>query len=297
MVTITATDVVTADTISAAITLLPTPITVAVSPASVTLSGGQNQAFSAVVTGSSNTAVTWSTSLGTINSSGVYTAPMVSAATSGTVTATSAANNAIKATASIKVNPQTGVTFTTYGNGLKPLFFNGVNYNYLYGENLVTNVTTTTANGSVYVNPKGCTETFNVTTVTQHCTTTGSDSVNVSVTFSAPAAAPATTTAPGTNFGTLQADIQFTNNSATDTITQAMLSIMGVSIAQYNAAVSLASGINETNPIAYVNYQNGQFVIWANTVNPVDRHEPGLRLVLYLQKSAAAQQYSHPAKP
>ena len=52
-------------------------IAVSVSPESVTLGPGQQQSFKAIVTGTSNTAVSWSISpnYGTITPAGVYTAP------------------------------------------------------------------------------------------------------------------------------------------------------------------------------------------------------------------------------
>lgn len=55
---------------------------VAISPAVVTLAGGATQAFSATVsgTGSPSQAVTWSASAGTINPSGLFTAPTATGA-------------------------------------------------------------------------------------------------------------------------------------------------------------------------------------------------------------------------
>src|SRR5690242_20791997 len=58
-------------------------ITVAVSPPSATLSPGGTQLYTATVTGATDTSVTWSANnvqggnatVGTINSSGLYTAP------------------------------------------------------------------------------------------------------------------------------------------------------------------------------------------------------------------------------
>ena len=58
--------------------LLQEPLTVALNPSTpITLFGGQNQQFSATVTGASNTGVTWSISpvVGSINSAGLYVAP------------------------------------------------------------------------------------------------------------------------------------------------------------------------------------------------------------------------------
>src|SRR6185369_12108317 len=60
-------------------------VSVAISPASAALQIGGSQQFSVTVTGSSNTAVTWSATNGTISNSGLYTAP--SAAGTYTVTA------------------------------------------------------------------------------------------------------------------------------------------------------------------------------------------------------------------
>jgi hypothetical protein len=79
----------------------PGSVAVKVSPASANLQTGATQQFSATVTGSSNTAVTWTASGGTVNSSGLYTAP--SSAGSFTVTATSMADNTKSASAAITV--------------------------------------------------------------------------------------------------------------------------------------------------------------------------------------------------
>jgi hypothetical protein len=64
-------------------------ISVSLSPTSATLLSGQSQQFTATVTGSANTGVTWSATAGSISSSGLFTAPSVSANTTVTVTATS----------------------------------------------------------------------------------------------------------------------------------------------------------------------------------------------------------------
>ncbi len=85
----------------------PTPqlISVTVTPNSATVLPGQTQSFAAKVTGTSNNAVTWSVqepSGGTIDSSGLYTAPQN---TSGTfhVVATSQANSAAQGIAAVAV--------------------------------------------------------------------------------------------------------------------------------------------------------------------------------------------------
>ena len=95
---------------SAAVTVTastPTPtVSVSVSPASASLTTGGTQQFSATVTGSTNTAVTWSASGGQISSSGLFTAP--SSAGTFIVTATSAADTTQSASATVTVSaPQT----------------------------------------------------------------------------------------------------------------------------------------------------------------------------------------------
>jgi uncharacterized protein YjdB len=84
------------------------PVSITVNPLSATLSQGQTQQFTASVSGSANTSVTWklSAALGTITSNGLYTAPSsISSAQSVTVTATSVADPSKSASAVITLNP------------------------------------------------------------------------------------------------------------------------------------------------------------------------------------------------
>ena len=53
-------------------------ISVSISPTSATIPSGGTKQFTASVTGTTNTAVTWSASVGTVSTSGFYTAPTVS---------------------------------------------------------------------------------------------------------------------------------------------------------------------------------------------------------------------------
>lgn len=81
-------------------------VNISVSPATATIKAGTTQAFSASITGSKNTAVSWRVNQangGSITSAGVYTAPLV--AGTYTVTATSAADTKKSATATITVTP------------------------------------------------------------------------------------------------------------------------------------------------------------------------------------------------
>ena len=113
---VTVTAVASADsskTANAAVTVnpitAPPPITVTISPTTATLAASTSQQFSATVTGSSNTGVTWSvdgvaggnTTVGTVNSSGLYTAPP--SAGGHSVTATSVADSTKSASAAVAV--------------------------------------------------------------------------------------------------------------------------------------------------------------------------------------------------
>src|SRR5205807_2277321 len=53
----------------------PTQISISVSPGTASLQTGAQQQFTAMISGTSNTAVTWTASGGTITTSGLYTAP------------------------------------------------------------------------------------------------------------------------------------------------------------------------------------------------------------------------------
>ena len=125
-ITVTATSQAnTAATASATVTLTP-PISVSVSPATATLYASQTQQFSAAVSNTSNTAVTWSISpssgAGTISSSGLYTTPAsIGTQQTATVTASSQANTAATASATVTLSPAISVslsptTATLYGS-------------------------------------------------------------------------------------------------------------------------------------------------------------------------------------
>lgn len=88
---------------------------ISVGPTGVSLSAGATQQFTAAVTGTTNTAVTWTLSpqLGSISSAGLYTAPsVISTQQTVTVTATSAADTTKTAAVSLTVNPPATTGFT-----------------------------------------------------------------------------------------------------------------------------------------------------------------------------------------
>src|ERR1700675_4538874 len=80
-------------------------VKVSVSPASASLVSNQKQQFTATVSGTSNTGVKWSATAGSVDASGLYTAPTVTAQTNLVVKATSNADSSKSSNAAITVDP------------------------------------------------------------------------------------------------------------------------------------------------------------------------------------------------
>jgi hypothetical protein len=93
-------------------------IKVTVAPSDVSLISNQTQQFTATVSGTRNTAVTWSASVGSIDHNGLYTAPMVNQLTNGVVTATSLADNTKQGNAAVTVDKANGNGLTITTNSL-----------------------------------------------------------------------------------------------------------------------------------------------------------------------------------
>jgi hypothetical protein len=236
-------------------------VTVAVSPSSVQLASGARQQFTATISGTPTGAVTWSISpvSGSITPSGLYTAPAsLSAAQYISVTAVSAASHAARASATVVVSAsaaQQGVAFSTSANGLASLVFNGVDYNYKYGEALFTGTTFQQPNGASTRSAPSCSGTFNATTVQKNCAA-GTDTASLTVSYSTPSQ------------NTICADMTLTNASATDTLSNAMVSTLGIQMNQMSQAASKTLTVGPGNPIDFVNYGAGQWAIWFDTPQP-----------------------------
>jgi len=85
-------------------------VSVSISPTSVSILTSGTQQFTATATGTTNTAVTWSATGGSVSSSGLYTAP--TAAGSYTVKATSVADTTKSASATVTVGTSVQHTVT-----------------------------------------------------------------------------------------------------------------------------------------------------------------------------------------
>jgi hypothetical protein len=167
-----------------------------------------------------------------------------------TAKATSQADTTKSVSVPIRVHAN-AIQFTTNSNGLQTVKFNGTDYNYLYGEQLLTLVKLP----QVGQFTPTCTGTFNSTSVTKNCTAPNGDTFTLTVTYSVP------------SYGTVQAKIAFTNNSPTNTVTSAMISTLGVKMAQFDANNSIL-GLSDINPLSIGNFVTGRFAIWSDTPGP-----------------------------
>jgi hypothetical protein len=84
------------------------PVSVSISPATVTLKSGAKQPFSATVSGTTNRDVAWSTTDGTVTSEGLFTTPGIGVVTHITVKATSQADPTKSASAGVTALVQVG---------------------------------------------------------------------------------------------------------------------------------------------------------------------------------------------
>lgn len=88
-------------------------IKISISPNSTTIPSNGQQHFTANISGTPDTSVTWSASGGTISSSGAFTAPKVTRNTSVIITATSAAKASLHAAATVTVTSLAPLAVTT----------------------------------------------------------------------------------------------------------------------------------------------------------------------------------------
>ena len=245
------------DLVARTVMMLTSAVTITAAPPLADLVPGGQVALSAMVTGSANKGVTWSLNpnIGTITSTGVYTAPSALTQDSTvTATAIAQADNTKTAPVPIRLHAN-GIYFTTNANGLQTVVFNGANYNFAYNEGLLTVVQILAPNASMvqYYDPV-CAGTFTANSVTKNCSA-GSDSFTLTVSYDAPF------------LDTIRARMVFTNKSATDTIGMAGVSTLGVQT-PFVAGTPSAQAVDYTNPVVAVSYGTGQFATWTETPGP-----------------------------
>jgi len=99
---------------SVSVTVNP-PISVSSTPGNVSVPSAEAQQFTATVKNTGDTRVTWSSSIGHVAPSGLYTAPDVTTETSAVVTATSVADKTKSSTSTVTVTPVAMLAITTTG--------------------------------------------------------------------------------------------------------------------------------------------------------------------------------------
>jgi len=150
-------------TASVALTVNNSPISVTVTPPSVTLYGGQTQQYTASVTNSSDQTVFWMISpagAGAINQAGLYTAPgSISTQQPVTITATSQADTTKSASAVVSLSPP---QCASNGYGSEHVIVidhtkipNTDQTNFPFMFNTTDPVLKSTANGGQVANPNG----------------------------------------------------------------------------------------------------------------------------------------------
>jgi len=244
-VEVLATSMADGSKVGKAILKLVPVVAVAVSPATVTLEAGQAQQFTASVTGTTNTAVVWSVNpaVGTVSSSGLYTAPAnVTADQEVTITAQSAADASKKGAATVKVKAASSIGFTLGDKGLKSLVWKGKDYNYGYpGEALVL------WSGSPWIPP--CAKTVTGDSVTHQCAT-DEQSLRLKVSYST------------RQNDTVCADIELTNTSRTP-IERAFVNALGIQTGPQTAGWP-SGDVQRGNPVSVVMFNEGaaKFAVW-----------------------------------
>ncbi|MBL8227480.1 MAG: Ig-like domain-containing protein [Bryobacterales bacterium] len=231
-------------------------VTVTLAPTSVTLEPGQSRQFTATVAGTSNTAVTWSVqpAVGTITSSGLYTAPATVAADQTVeIRATSGSTASNVAAVGLK-KPDAGstVTFTTGPNGLQTLMVDGVNRNYVYGEGLLSYVWYKDAQGKEVQAAPSCQKSFTADTVTHDCVAAGFP-IRLVARYSTPRS------------DTVSASIQVTNTGH-GAFTKLMISTLGLQFPQFDYSKSKVQDVGMGNPVGWGNFVTGRWAIWLDTI-------------------------------
>jgi len=104
------------------------PVSVQISPGNASLSSGGSGQFNATVSETSNVAVIWSATAGTVSPNGLFQAPNVTVATTATITATSVADPSKKASAIATVTPASSKSGPTIISTALPAAVTGTSY-------------------------------------------------------------------------------------------------------------------------------------------------------------------------
>jgi hypothetical protein len=200
--------------------------------------------------------VTWSRTpaVGTISATGLYTAP-ATIPTQQIVTVKAATSSPPRSDTAVVTllpppPPPPSLSYTLNSNGLATLVWNGTNYNYVYGEGMLTSVNLRAADGTLTNNvTPSCSKSFSGNTVTHQCSAAGAN-MTVTATFSM--------------YGTdaVSADLTIANLSASVTVERALFSVLGITSPQYDPATSKILKVGRGQPVGYANFGAGRFALW-----------------------------------
>jgi hypothetical protein len=247
---------------STAVLTLTSLASMTVLPETATVRAGKSHQFTVTTTGlttmsgttATAPAVQWSVEpagVGTVDNTGLYTAPaQVLLAQRVKVKATTTTSPVLTSESPVDVVPDTDLTFTLNNNGLDTVIYQGVDYNYKYGEGLVQSVTWGEANTFLYGPP--CTRSLKDGVVAHSCTA-GPVGFNASARYSM------------SGPSTLSVDLTVTNHSATERLGGVAFSVMGLKLGLYDVTKSRVIGVNSDNPVGMVNFGNGRFFYWFDT--------------------------------
>lgn len=242
----------------------PSTVTVTVAPATASLFLGQSQTFTATVSGTTNPAVSWSvngivggnTTVGTITSQGVYTAPsMLPSNPNVTVTATSQANPQVSGSATVTIKSDLRVTLSptsvTLTAGQSQSFtaqvagtgtFNpAVNWS-LQGSTCPSSCGTisSTATTTTYTAPTSVSTAF---TVTLRATSVADPSQSAAATITVqPVCAPPITISPASASVALGQQVTFTASVCFSSNQTVSWSVAGASCSGSNCGVISSTG-------------------------------------------------------
>jgi hypothetical protein len=239
---------------------LASAVLISLVPATVSLNAGQTQQFSANVTGTSNTAVTWALSpqVGTIDPTGLYTAPAtVSTAQNITVIAQSAGNPTKTATGTISLPATPQLQWSINQKELTSLSYGGVNF-YEYNDyivwtrafrdpsgNLINTPWAQADSSKLYTNPSAFEQVYNLGKPYQF---------TVRVTWTQ------------TDSRTLRADALITNNDPVNTLVTLELHILPVNLPgpanQYNQNIPLEVNQFSGVPVTFLSGTWGSVATW-----------------------------------
>jgi hypothetical protein len=230
----------------------PPIVSVAVTPPSATIASGGSAQFTALVSNTTNTSVTWTATPGTISSSGLYTAPAVTSSAVATITATSAAVITQSASATVTINPTAPPIAVTVVPATATVAPGGTNQFTAQVSNSSDNAVTWTATqGTVsttglYTAPAGTSITAATVTASSVADPTKSASATVTITAQAlpvvVTITPATATVASGASSQFNATVSNTSNTAvTWSTTQGTVSSGGLYTAPAVTANSTAS--------------------------------------------------------